>query len=130
MPAPQPRYGPRRGKTHLANPPQSRWTSRRKALAALPTPGPPTPTYDLVVTGTITPDATGGYNQNGTYGGQPAYERSDGAYWITTGAFGFWYIGVTQGGGGSSGYWFNTTGKLGTYTAQPTFAGTPTVAPG
>ena len=34
---------------------------------------------DYVVTSTlgINPDATGDYTQNGTYNGQPAYERGD-----------------------------------------------------
>ena len=36
----------------------------------------------LKVTGTLDPDATGVYVENGTYNGEPAYERTDGSYWI------------------------------------------------
>lgn len=46
----------------------------------------------LKVTGTLDPDATGIYTENGTYGGQPAYERTDGAYWIWFDGLLFWYV--------------------------------------
>ena len=39
-------------------------------------------TTDYTVTGTLSPDATGAYTENGTYGGYAAYEHSSGSYWI------------------------------------------------
>lgn len=35
-----------------------------------------------VVTGSVTPNATGNYSISGTYNGQTAYVRNDNAYWI------------------------------------------------
>ncbi len=58
----------------------------RRARKAPPAPSPPV-THDLIVTGTITPDATGFYDEAGIYNGQPYYERTDTAfaiwYWST-----------------------------------------------
>lgn len=42
-----------------------------------------------VVTGSLTPDATGTYLRNGYEGGKPAYEREDGAYWLYYGGCGY-----------------------------------------
>ena len=38
--------------------------------------------YDYYVGGTLTPDATGYYSVNGTFEGNPAYERVGGGYWL------------------------------------------------
>jgi len=39
--------------------------------------------WALQVTGNITPDATGNYEQKGSHDGYPTYYRDDGAYWIS-----------------------------------------------
>jgi len=64
---------------------------------------------DLQVTGTLSPDATGYYRRNGTYNGQPCYERLDGAYWIwwggrepPAGGLDEWVLGTTKGSSGDS----------------------------
>ena len=39
-------------------------------------------TAGVLVSGTISPDATGSYVQNGTYNGSPAYQRTGGNWWL------------------------------------------------
>jgi hypothetical protein len=39
-------------------------------------------TAGVLVSGTISPDATGSYVQNGTYNGAPAYQRTGGNWWL------------------------------------------------
>lgn len=98
MPTPQPRYGPRRSTTHLANPPQSRWTARRKALAALPTGGiaPPTPAY--IISGTPTPDCTGPVYPDGPYNGQPSFALADDSFYLWyNSTFALYMISTTKG---------------------------------
>ncbi len=56
----------------------------RQARIAPPAPPPP-PAFDLLVSGTLTPDATGNYNEAGIYNGQPYYARTDSAFTI------WWY---------------------------------------
>lgn len=61
-------------------------------------PAAPPPPCDYVVTGDITPDATGDYFQDGTYEGQPCYRRSDSAFWIWFWSYrAWWYISTTPG---------------------------------
>jgi hypothetical protein len=57
---------------------RSRWTYRRHLV--IPTGGSPPPDYTVI--GTISPDATGQYYQNGTWASKPAYERTDGGFWL------------------------------------------------
>jgi hypothetical protein len=80
----------------------------------------------LKVTGTLSPDATGVYVENGTYNGEPAYER---AYWIWYHSSGFWSITVDQGFFPdvvwSNGY---GVGLIGDYLPSGTATGTATVA--
>jgi len=45
-----------------------------------------------VVTGVLTPDATGKFLQTGLQGGQPYYRREDGAFFIWWDGALFWYI--------------------------------------
>lgn len=49
------------------------------------------------VTGTISPDATGWYRQNGTFGGNPAYERLGGGWWIRYDGLLPWYWRICEG---------------------------------
>jgi len=67
----------------------------------------------LVTTGTLSPDATGTYIENGTYNGSPAYEREDSAYWIWDNVTS-WIISPTLGTTGNT-YWGNCVGTLGSY---------------
>lgn len=69
---------------------------------------------------TGTPDGIGGYQENGTYNGKPAYQRKDGAYWLfwnTSG--GRWAINTVKSSG--TALWWNIdtyqeyTPNLGTY---------------
>lgn len=83
----------------------------------------------LKVTGTLSPDATGVYTENGTYNGEPAYERADGAYWI-------WmlnsrgYLSDTKGDWIEDYFWRSTplTYPDGTYSPLADAEGTATVA--
>jgi len=82
---------------------------------------------DLIVTGTLSPDATGTYSENGTYNGQPAYERADGAYWIWFLPGDFWLI--TIGKGNANQGWYTSPPITGSYTAFGIgVTGTATVA--
>ena len=49
---------------------------------SLPIPPPPPPPPDYVVTGVLTPDATGDYNAAGIHDGLPYYERLDSEFVI------------------------------------------------
>jgi hypothetical protein len=78
----------------------------------------------LKVTGTLNPDATGIYVENGTYNGKPAYERADGAYWIRWD--GKYYYNLINPLTGE--YWNQFEGNLlGDYSAENS-TGTATVA--
>jgi len=87
----------------------------------------------LKVTGTLNPDATGIYVENGTYNGKPAYERADGAYWIWwyNGITEFWTCSAAKGSFGDS-YWRLVIDQslhlLGEYSPVGTATGTATVA--
>jgi hypothetical protein len=67
------------------------------AKADKPTTGPVS--SSVQVTGTISPDATGSYNQNGTYNGSPAFERVGGGWWFRYdyGVAGTYYWRLCQG---------------------------------
>jgi hypothetical protein len=81
----------------------------------------------LKVTGTLDPDATGVYVENGTYRGEPAYERDDGEYWIWLFSGTSWVLSVAKDSTTDS--WLNNSGsgRTGTYTAF-SGSGTATVA--
>jgi len=79
------------------------------------------------VLGTLTPDATGNHDENGTYGGQTAY--TDATYHIWwSGGDSKWIISAVQGTKGTA-YWQLAT-VAGAYAAQGTATGTATVAQG
>lgn len=40
------------------------------------------PSADIIVTGTLVPDATGAFNEDGDYNGEMSYKRLDSAYYI------------------------------------------------
>ena len=81
-----------------------------------------------VVTGAITPDATGVYVRNGQYGGKPAFERVDGAYWLWWDtSVPAWEISVVK--GEASNVWERISANpVGAYTAEGTHTGIATVA--
>jgi hypothetical protein len=81
---------------------------------------------DLVVTGAISPDATGVYRVNGTHNGSNAYERVDGAYWIYYEAPS-WVLGSALG----SGLWSGPEASaVGDYTEGGSSTGTAYVIAG
>lgn len=71
---------------HRLMPFRSRHTrSRRRWQHALDNPGgtaPPPPAADYIVSGALTPNATGDYFQDGMVNDKPAYRRADSQYWI------------------------------------------------
>ena len=56
-------------------------------------------TAGVLVSGTISPDATGSYVQNGTYNGSPAYQRTGGNWWLRYDTYlaGTYYWRICQG---------------------------------
>ena len=75
----------------------------------------PAPTADFIVSGIQDPDCTGNYSQNGTYQGEPAYEREDGDFWLYWDDFdSFWYIGEEKEEYPSTG-WYKSGSIEGTY---------------
>jgi len=82
------------------------------------------------VTGSLTPDGAGVYVRNGQYGGKPAFERVDGAYWL------WWHVGsaswiisVTLGSTPTGSWDRNDPSPVGgTYIPGGTYTGTATVA--
>lgn len=67
--------------THRTAPLESRWTRNRRLLQG-PGGSAAPPPVDYEVTGTLTPDSTGDYYEDGTHNEQPKYKREDGAYFI------------------------------------------------
>ena len=61
--------------------------------------GRPAESAAVQVTGILSPDATGSYNQNGTYNGSPAFERVGGGWWLRYdyGVAGTYYWRICQG---------------------------------
>ena len=82
-----------------------------------------------VVTGPITPDATGVYVRNGQYAGKPAFERVDGAYWIwwVASPISIWVISAEK--GETVDEWDGQGGAaiVSTYNAGGSHTGTATV---
>lgn len=68
----------------------------RRPVEAEAPPPPPPPTPDLIVTGAITPDATGNYFEGGILYGKPWYARDDDAFFIwyrvVAGVIHYWQI--------------------------------------
>jgi len=84
---------------------------------------------EYIITGTLTPDATGSYILNGAYGGRNAYMRTDGAYWIWSGEGAAWAVSPTAGSlAGPSWQRIGATIEGANYTAYQTSTGTATVA--
>lgn len=88
---------------------------------------------DLVVSGTISPDATGNYFQGADYEGNPTYVRADMAYtvWYGNGSD-RWRL--TPAAGDNSLYWRQATTGLealfGNYAVNSNTTGTAVVAAG
>lgn len=61
--------------------------------------------------GDLSPDGTGHYHVEGTYGGQPAYERHPAGYWLWYHDATDWRI-STAPGESAPGYWTRTNPKL------------------
>lgn len=99
----------------------------RTAIMGPPTPPPP----DKVVTGTISPDATGDYYADGDYCGQTSYKNGGSTYYVWfDGYMTFqWYISTGKGYGAPPDGWTSGSGPNGDYTAVgETYTGTATVA--
>jgi hypothetical protein len=83
------------------------------------------------VTGSLSPDATGIYVENGTYNGYPAYEREDSLVWIWAPIDGStWIISDAPGNMittlGEAGNWFGGSNVIGTYEGFINCIGTAT----
>ena len=105
----------------------SRWTRNRRRLEMPETPPPPPPEPDYVVTGEITPDATGDYYEDGTHDGEPKYRREDSAFWIYyTDALGCRVIYATVHDDPPHGF-FRYDGFPGDYDGVGDYVGTATV---
>ena len=94
---------------HATGLPLTSSSLRNRRARPIPSTGPPPPAHDLIVTGTLTPDATGVYEEAGIFNGQPYYQRTDSAYFIWVLTFGDplnyqWLITDTLGVGGMF-YW-------------------------
>ena len=85
---------------------------------------------DLIVTGSIVPDATGNYFEDGTYGGKAAYRNADSSFWIWwSTSFNYWFL--TNAKGDKTNWWIrDTVGDpvTGTYQNAPGAQGIATVA--
>jgi len=85
-------------------------TIRSTSYGTPPLHIPPPPTPDYIVTGELTPDATGNYFEAGVYGGKPYYRRADGTYFIWWSPDEEdWSITRELGDVGVDGFWFSTT---------------------
>ena len=94
----------------------------KDALAAARSPA-------LVVTGALSPDAAGDYDESGTQGGQTAYTKSGGGFhlwWDDAG--GEWIISAAKGVKGAA-YWSGES-ITGAYAAQGAASGAAAVAQG
>ena len=82
-----------------------------------------------VVTGAITPDATGVYVRNGQLNGNPAFERIDGKYWIFyEDAMSGWWITAALGDTAGLGWASGGGGLVAAYGPGGGASGTATVA--
>ena len=113
----------RRKQPYRVRPLHSRWTHRPAELPAAPPPPPP----DYIVSGFITPNATGGYIQNGTHLGKPLYQLYNGAFFLWwTGYRDFWCISLIPGLAGP-GWSHNAPGIEGDYDPNTPYTGIATV---
>ncbi len=80
-----------------------------------------------IVTGTLVPDATGVYVRNGQQAGKPAFERIDGAYWLTW-ADPAWNIDATNPPAFLDLWLRENLNLVGDYAGQGAYTGTATVA--
>lgn len=90
---------------------------------------PPEPIpRDYDVTGDLTPDATGYYDEAGIYAGKPYYIRHDGAYKIWWNIVGFWVISLDL-DVMLPGCWARMDPAIeGDYTVAPPWTGVATVS--
>ena len=88
-------------------------------------PVPPPPEHDYILTGDITPDATGYYDEAGTYNSKPYYARTDNAWFIWWHPpFSAWLITISPGNYSNS--WYRIAEDvLGQYTAYGVHLGNP-----
>lgn len=88
---------PPREVDHRKKPLESRWTRNRRRIGEAQPPAPPPPEPDYEVKGTLNPDATGDYFQDGTHEGTPCYRREDSAWWLWFAWSIIWIISVEVG---------------------------------
>ena len=99
----------------------------RHDRVAPPAPPPPPP-HDLQVTGTLNPDATGFYDEAGTYDGKPYHARTDNAFFIFWDAYyRQWIITIVLGYHPS--YWYSISPNIESdYNPWGTYLGIATVS--
>ena len=128
MSPPEPRYLSRCSTAGRSIPCRSRWTDRRRGLQTSTPPPTPPPAYDLLVTGTLSPDVTGNYLEDGTCAGKPQYRREDSQCWI------WWYATysrwiLSRAPGYLGPHWYKSADPVtGTYTPFYGATGTATVS--
>lgn len=80
-----------------------------------------------VVTGSLTPDATGNYRYAGAYKGKPFYRREDGVYFIWWYPVFSWWL-ISDGVGTAVSYWYRASPIIGDYSPSGPGQGTASVA--
>jgi hypothetical protein len=94
-------------------------------VASYPVGSPPMTSYD--VTGTLSPDETGNFVQEGTYGGQNYYRHLTKDWYLWWNELGAWMISHVMGEAGTS-YWYRESETIeGEYTPQGSATGVATV---
>ncbi len=87
----------RHAQKHVGGMPVISSSLRNRRWRGIELPPEPPPAFDLIVTGTLTPDATGNYIQITDYNGYPAFARENGNYFIWYGWFkGIPYMRITD----------------------------------
>lgn len=83
---------------------------------------------DYLVTGTVSPNCTGGYHVQGTHDGEPVYRRHPTGFWLWyfTGTD-HWVLSVDPPNGMPDNCWRRQPDIEGAYTPIGTNTGTPTV---
>jgi hypothetical protein len=80
------------------------------------------------VSGTLTPDATGGFHLQGTYLSQPAYRRHPTGHWIWSPDAGANFFLSTAPGNALGPFWTKAAPITGNYAPQNGAVGTAAVA--
>ena len=128
MPRPHDRGCPHKGTPRFERSPvlSSSYRNRLNRPVEEEAPPPP-PEPDYIVTGTLNPDATGNYFEDGTHDGKPTYRRTDSAFWIWYHQPAVsWIITTTVGPVDPDG-WFHNISIEGTYTPFGAATGIATV---